>query len=75
MRAAGSHLLTPLGFRRQFLQITRSRFNMVLVDKQGTDRERFIEPIDTDQLFDFIDTYLLSSQEASRRAENRDVCE
>ncbi|XP_019392003.1 PREDICTED: sushi repeat-containing protein SRPX2 [Crocodylus porosus] len=60
---------------RQFLQITRSRFNMVLVDKQGTDRERFIEPIDTDQLFDFIDTYLLSSQEATRHAENRDLCE
>ncbi|XP_039345355.1 sushi repeat-containing protein SRPX2 isoform X2 [Mauremys reevesii] len=60
---------------RQFLHVTRSTFNMVLIDKQGVDRERYIEPVTPEELFTFIDTYLLSSQEVTQRAQNRDMCE
>ncbi|XP_044885716.1 sushi repeat-containing protein SRPX2 isoform X3 [Mauremys mutica] len=60
---------------RQFLHVTRSTFNMVLIDKQGVDRERYIEPVTPEELFTFIDTYLLSSQEVTQRAQSRDMCE
>uniref|UniRef100_A0A8D0L4J1 Sushi repeat-containing protein SRPX2 n=1 Tax=Sphenodon punctatus TaxID=8508 RepID=A0A8D0L4J1_SPHPU len=60
---------------RQFLLVTRSHFNMVLVDKEGVDRERYIEPVTPDELFTYVDTYLLSSQESARRELNRDMCE
>ncbi|XP_010079978.1 PREDICTED: sushi repeat-containing protein SRPX2-like, partial [Pterocles gutturalis] len=54
---------------RQFLHLTRSHFNAVLLDKAGTDRERYITPVSPDELFVFIDTYLLSEREAARRAQ------
>lgn len=60
---------------RQFLHLTRSHFNAVLLDKAGTDRERYISPISPDELFVFIDTYLLSEREAARRAQSGDPCE
>ncbi|XP_040428862.1 sushi repeat-containing protein SRPX2 isoform X2 [Cygnus olor] len=60
---------------RQFLHLTRSHFNMVLLDKAGTDRERYILPISPDEIFDFIDTYLLSEQEAAQRAQSGDPCD
>ncbi|XP_025023646.1 sushi repeat-containing protein SRPX2 [Python bivittatus] len=60
---------------RQFLHISRSRFNAVLIDKYGTDRDRYIQPVTPDELFSFVDTYLLSAQEQLRREQNRDVCE
>lgn len=71
---AGSQLPTHC-FHRQFLHVTRSTFNMVLIDKQGVDRERYIEPVTPEELFTFIDTYLLSSQEVTQRAQSRDMCE
>ncbi|XP_010185393.1 PREDICTED: sushi repeat-containing protein SRPX2 [Mesitornis unicolor] len=60
---------------RQFLHLTRSHFNVVLLDKAGIDRERYISPINPDELFVFIDTYLLSEQETAWRAQSGDPCE
>ncbi|NWI06869.1 SRPX2 protein, partial [Tichodroma muraria] len=60
---------------RRFLHLTRSHFNAVLLDKAGTDRERYISPVSPDELFVFIDTFLLSEREAARRAQSGDPCE
>lgn len=60
---------------RRFLHLTSSHFNAVLLDKAGTDRERYISPVSPDELFVFIDTYLLSEREAARRAQSGDPCE
>ncbi|NWY64962.1 SRPX2 protein, partial [Erithacus rubecula] len=60
---------------RRFLHLTRSHFNAVLLDKAGTDRERYIAPVSPDELFVFIDTFLLSEREAARRAQGGDPCE
>ncbi|NXD37569.1 SRPX2 protein, partial [Copsychus sechellarum] len=60
---------------RRFLHLTRSHFNAVLLDKAGTDRERYISPVSPEELFVFIDTFLLSEREAARRAQGGDPCE
>lgn len=65
--------LPPLS--RQFQHLTRSYFNMVLIDKQGIDRERYMEPVTPEEIFTFIDDYLLSNQELTQRREQRDLCE
>lgn len=61
-------------FCRQFLHITRSRFNVVFVDKDGVDRDRYIQPVTPEELFSFVDTYLLTSQEELQREQNKDMC-
>lgn len=48
---------------------------MVLIDKQGIDRERYMEPVTPEEIFTFIDDYLLSNQELIQRREQRDICE
>ncbi|XP_075428910.1 sushi repeat-containing protein SRPX2 [Ascaphus truei] len=60
---------------RQALHISRFYFNMVLIDKHGVDRERFMEPTTSDEIFTFIDIYLLSHQEITRQAGSKDTCE
>lgn len=60
---------------RQFQHLTRSYFNMVLIDKQGIDRERYMEPVTPEEILTFIDDYLLSNQELIQRREQRDMCE
>ncbi|XP_013361315.1 PREDICTED: sushi repeat-containing protein SRPX2 isoform X2 [Chinchilla lanigera] len=60
---------------RQFQRLTRYYFNMVLIDKQGIDRERYVEPVTPEEIFTFIDDYLLSNQEMIQRQEQRDMCE
>uniref|UniRef100_A0A8C6Y016 Sushi repeat-containing protein SRPX2 n=1 Tax=Naja naja TaxID=35670 RepID=A0A8C6Y016_NAJNA len=60
---------------RQLLHISQSRFNVVLIDKDGIDRDRFIQPVTPDELFSFVDMYLLSTQEQSQQHQNRDICE
>uniref|UniRef100_A0A8C6Y489 Sushi repeat-containing protein SRPX2 n=1 Tax=Naja naja TaxID=35670 RepID=A0A8C6Y489_NAJNA len=57
------------------LHISQSRFNVVLIDKDGIDRDRFIQPVTPDELFSFVDMYLLSTQEQSQQHQNRDICE
>lgn len=77
-RRAGSALSASPEQRlpcRRFLHLTRSHFNAVLLDKAGTDRERYINPVSPDELFVFIDTYLLSEREAARREQGEDPCE
>ncbi|KAM4662049.1 sushi repeat-containing protein SRPX2 isoform 1-T2 [Discoglossus pictus] len=60
---------------RQALSISRYYFNMVLLDKYGVDRERYREPTTADEIFSFIDMYLLSPREIEVRATNKDYCE
>ncbi|KAF6091549.1 sushi repeat containing protein X-linked 2 [Phyllostomus discolor] len=60
---------------RHFQHLTHSYFNMVLIDKQGIDRERYMEPVTPEEIFTFIDDYLLSNQELTQRWQQRDMCE
>ncbi|KAL7979476.1 hypothetical protein Chor_004634 [Crotalus horridus] len=60
---------------RQLLHLTHSRFNVVLIDKYGVDRDRYIQPVTPDELFSFVDMYLLSTQEQLQKEQNRDTCE
>ncbi|XP_053329737.1 sushi repeat-containing protein SRPX2 [Spea bombifrons] len=59
---------------RQALRISRSYFNMVLIDKYGVDRERYVEPTTSDEIFTFIDTYLLSPREITQLDAERENC-
>uniref|UniRef100_A0A8C5Q0Z7 Sushi repeat-containing protein SRPX2 n=1 Tax=Leptobrachium leishanense TaxID=445787 RepID=A0A8C5Q0Z7_9ANUR len=60
---------------RQALHISRSYFNMVLIDKYGIDRERYRQPTESDEIFTYIDTYLLSSQEMTQLETKGETCE
>ncbi|XP_053361264.1 sushi repeat-containing protein SRPX2 [Clarias gariepinus] len=60
---------------RQALQVTRSYFNMVLLDELGVDRERFIEPTTSDELYNYIEEYLLTEEERERLQLTRDLCD
>ncbi|XP_075042458.1 sushi repeat-containing protein SRPX2 [Mixophyes fleayi] len=60
---------------RQALHISRAYFNMVLIDKYGVDRERYMVPTTSDEIFTFIDTYLLSWQEMAQLERNKDNCD
>lgn len=57
------------------MRISQAYFTMVLVDKQGMDRERYIDPVTSDELFSYIDTYMLSTEERERMENNRDHCD
>lgn len=61
------------GLRRS-LRISKTYFNMVLLDERGSDRERFIGTVTSDELFSYIDDYLLDEQERDRLELHRDVC-
>uniref|UniRef100_A0A668A1J3 Sushi repeat-containing protein SRPX2 n=1 Tax=Myripristis murdjan TaxID=586833 RepID=A0A668A1J3_9TELE len=54
------------------LRITRSYFSMVLLDKHGVDRERFITTMTSDELFSYIDNYLLDEAETSQAKEGQE---
>ncbi|XP_062332491.1 sushi repeat-containing protein SRPX2 isoform X1 [Osmerus eperlanus] len=60
---------------RLALRISRSYFNMVLLDKQSVDRERFITTTTSDELFSHIDDYLLDEEERNRLELYRDHCD
>uniref|UniRef100_A0A8C8BPW0 Sushi-repeat containing protein X-linked n=1 Tax=Oncorhynchus tshawytscha TaxID=74940 RepID=A0A8C8BPW0_ONCTS len=54
------HRLIPPGLALQLrllLQISHNNFNMVMIDKQGMDRERYTYPITSAQIFTTIDTW------------------
>uniref|UniRef100_A0A8C7I3Z2 Sushi-repeat containing protein X-linked n=1 Tax=Oncorhynchus kisutch TaxID=8019 RepID=A0A8C7I3Z2_ONCKI len=54
------HRLIPPGLALQLrllLQISHNNFNMVMIDKQGLDRERYTYPITSAQIFTTIDTW------------------
>ncbi|XP_042275886.1 sushi repeat-containing protein SRPX2 [Thunnus maccoyii] len=60
---------------RQVFRISRSYFSMVLLDKHGLDRERFIIPMASDELFSYIDSFLLNEEERERLELHRDFCD
>lgn len=60
---------------RQALRMSSTYFNMVLLDKQGADRERFHTPIGSDELFSHMDDYLLDEEERERLELHRNRCE
>lgn len=60
---------------RQALRISRSYFSMVLLDEHGVDHERFIDPTTSDELYSFIDTYLMEEEERERLEKKRDYCD
>ncbi|XP_035505187.1 sushi repeat-containing protein SRPX2 [Scophthalmus maximus] len=68
----GSEVIEGL---RQAFRISRSYFSMVLLDKLGMDRERFITPMASDELFSYIDSFLLDEEERERLELHRDFCD
>ncbi|XP_036404803.1 sushi repeat-containing protein SRPX2-like [Megalops cyprinoides] len=60
---------------RQALRISKAYFTMVLLDKHGIDRERFVEPTTSEELYSLIDDYLLNEEERERLEKYRDVCD
>lgn len=61
--------------RRQVFKISRLYFSMVLLDELSMDRERFITPMASDELFSYIDSFMLSEEERERLEENREFCD
>ncbi|KTF91978.1 hypothetical protein cypCar_00018576 [Cyprinus carpio] len=60
---------------RQALHISTAYFTMVLLDEYGVDRERFVNPTTSDELYSYVDEYLLTEEELERLAMNRDFCD
>ena len=48
---------------------------MVLVDEYGVDRERFMNPTTSMELYAYIEDYLLEEEERERLEIDRDLCE
>lgn len=48
---------------------------MVLLDELGVDRERFINPTTSDELYSYVDEYLLGDEEQERLQLNKDLCD
>ncbi|CAG5989357.1 unnamed protein product, partial [Menidia menidia] len=60
---------------RQAFRISRSYFSMVLLDERGLDRERFITPVSSDELFSYIDGFLMDEEEREKLELRRDFCQ
>ncbi|XP_026081472.1 sushi repeat-containing protein SRPX2-like [Carassius auratus] len=60
---------------RQALHMSTSYFTMVLLDEYGVDRERFVNPTTSDELYSYLEEYLLTEEELERLAMNRDFCD
>lgn len=60
---------------RQAFRISRYYFSMLLLDKLGSDRERFIAPMSSDELFSYIDSFLLDEEERERLEHHREFCD
>ncbi|XP_072914365.1 sushi repeat-containing protein SRPX2-like isoform X1 [Hemitrygon akajei] len=59
---------------RQVYYLSDRHFDVVLVDKYGTDRERYIQPVTPSELFSFIDEYLLKVDERAAQQQKEDSC-
>ncbi|XP_005995324.1 sushi repeat-containing protein SRPX isoform X2 [Latimeria chalumnae] len=59
---------------RLLLRISHYNFNMVLVDKNGLDKERYPFPVTTAELFTLIDTFPLRKEEMKLQAETGQTC-
>lgn len=64
-----------IGGLRQVFRISRSYFNMVLLDELGLDRERFISPVSSDELFSYIDSFVLNEEEREKMERHRNFCQ
>ncbi|RVE67439.1 hypothetical protein OJAV_G00103150 [Oryzias javanicus] len=60
---------------RQAFRISRTYFSMVLLDELGLDRERFITPVSQEELFSYIDSFLLDEEEREKLELHRDFCD
>ncbi|XP_056898906.1 sushi repeat-containing protein SRPX2 [Takifugu flavidus] len=60
---------------RQAFRISRLYFSMVLLDERGVDRERFITPMSSEELFAYTDDVLLEEEERERLELNREFCD
>ncbi|KAG7266515.1 hypothetical protein CRUP_036531 [Coryphaenoides rupestris] len=60
---------------RQAFRISRSYFSILLLDKHGADRERFINTLTSDELFAYVDDFLLAEDERERLELLRDFCD
>ncbi|XP_039601013.1 sushi repeat-containing protein SRPX isoform X1 [Polypterus senegalus] len=71
------HKLIPPGLALQIrllLQISHTKYNMVLLDKTGTDKERYAFPVTAAELFTFIDTFPLRREEMKLQEEAGQKC-
>lgn len=60
---------------RQALHISTAYFTMVLLDEYGVDRERFVNPTTSDELYSYVEEYLLNEEERERLELNKDFCD
>ena len=75
VKCSFNKLTADLCLCRQVFRISRSYFSMVLLDKLGMDRERFITPLASEELFSYIDSFLLDEEERERLELHRDFCD
>lgn len=59
---------------RQVYYLSDRHFDVVLIDKYGTDRERYIQPVTPSELFSFIDENILRADERAARRQKEDFC-
>ncbi|XP_015219646.1 sushi repeat-containing protein SRPX isoform X3 [Lepisosteus oculatus] len=59
---------------RLLLQISHNSYNMVLVDKHGTDKERYTFPVTAAELFTLIDSFPLRQEEMKLQQEAGQTC-
>lgn len=62
-------------FCRQAFRISRSYFSMLLLDELGMDRERFIIPMASEELFSYIDHFVMTEEEREKLEEKRSFCD
>lgn len=48
---------------------------MLLLDELGLDRERFIAPVASEELFSYIDHFVLTEEEREKLEEKRSFCD
>ncbi|XP_066562147.1 sushi repeat-containing protein SRPX isoform X2 [Amia ocellicauda] len=71
------HRLIPPGLALQIrllLQISHNSYSMVLIDKHGTDKERYAFPVTASELFTLIDTFPLRKEEQKLQQESGQSC-
>lgn len=59
---------------RMLLQVSQNSFNLVLLDKQGVDKQRFTYPVTAAEIFTIIDTFPLRTEEALLQKEAGHGC-
>lgn len=59
---------------RMLLQLPQNSFNLVLLDKQGVDKQRYTYPVTAAEIFSIIDTFPLRTEEALLQKEAGHGC-